>query len=127
MRFLSMIKMDESKPFGEPPMSLYAAIAEFGEQAMKDGTLLEQGGLLPSASGALIRLADGKVTVIDGPFTEAKELIGGYAMFQARSKEEAVQQAKRFMDLHAEHWPGAEAVCEVRQVMDPADFEPNAG
>ena len=62
--------------------------------------------------------------MIDGPFTEAKELIGGYAMLQLRSKEEAIETARRFMELHAEHWPGVEAVCEVRQLADPGDFEP---
>jgi hypothetical protein len=118
MRFLMMIKMDESMPAGPPPPSLYAAIAEYGEQARKDGTLLEDGGLLPSSAGALVRLSDGRVTVIDGPFTEAKELIGGYAMLQLRSKEEAVERARQFMELHAEHWPSVTAVCEVRQIMD---------
>lgn len=118
MRYLMMIKMDESKPFGEPPPSLYQAIAEFGDESRKNGTLLEEGGLMPSAAGALVRLAGGRVTVVDGPFTEAKELIGGYAMFQLRSKEEAVEMGRRFMELHAEHWPAAEAVCEIRQVME---------
>jgi len=124
MRFLNMIKMNESMPAGPPPASLMAAIAELGEQATKDGILLDQGGLLPSAAGALLRVSGGRVTVIDGPFTEAKELVGGYAMFQLRSKEEAVEQARRFMQLHAEHWPGFEGVCEVRQIMEPGDFEP---
>ncbi|MCU1658476.1 MAG: hypothetical protein JWO57_3132 [Pseudonocardiales bacterium] len=126
MRFLSMVKMDESMPAGPPPPELYTAINDFAEQATKDGTLLETGGLLPSAAGALIRLADGKVTVIDGPFTEAKELIGGYAMSQFRSKEEAIENARRFMQLHADHWPEAEAICEVRQIAEPGDFDPGA-
>jgi hypothetical protein len=126
MRFMAMIKMDENMPFGQPPPQLFAAIGELGEQATKDGTLLDQGGLLPSAAGALVRLSGGKVTVIDGPFTEAKELIGGYAVYQYRTKEEAVEQARRFMELHAEHWPAVEAVCEVRQIMEPGDFDPTA-
>ena len=124
MRFLTMIKMDESLPAGPPPPELFAAIGELGEQAAKDGILLDQGGLLPSAAGALVRVSGGKVTVIDGPFTEAKELIGGYAMFQVRSKEEAIEQARRFMEVHALHWPGFEGVTEVRQIMDEGDFEP---
>jgi hypothetical protein len=126
MRFLAMIKMDESMPAGPPPPELYAAIGELGEQATKDGTLLDTGGLAPSAAGALVRVSGGKVTVIDGPFTEAKELIGGYAMYQYRTKEEAVEQARRFMELHARLWPAVEAVCEVRQVMEPGDFDPTA-
>jgi hypothetical protein len=123
MRYLMMIKMDESLPAGPPPPALMAAIGELGEQAAKDGTLLDQGGLLPSAAGALVYVTDGKVTVTDGPFTEAKELVGGYAMFQLRSKEEAVEAARRFMAVHAEHWPGFAGHCEVRQVMD-VDAEP---
>jgi hypothetical protein len=83
-----------------------------------DGTLLEQGGLLPSAAGALVRVVNGTVTVLDGPFAEAREVIGGYALFQLHSKEEAIEMARRFMRAHAEHWPGVTAVCEVRQVAD---------
>lgn len=118
MRFLTMIKTDESMPAGPPPPALFEAIGRLGEQAAKDGILLEQGGLLPSAAGALVRVAGGQVTVHDGPFADATELIGGYAMFDVRSKEEAIEQARRFMQVHAEHWPGFEGVCEVRQVMD---------
>lgn len=118
MRFLMMIKMDESRPAGPPPPSLYQAIGQLGEQARKDGTLLEEGGLLPSSAGALLRLSGGKISVLDGPFAEAKELIGGYAFYELHSKEEAIEAARRFMELHAEHWPGCEAVCEVRQLAE---------
>jgi hypothetical protein len=118
MRFLTMIKTDESNPAGPPPAALYQAVAELSRQAMLDGTMLEQGGLLPSAAGALVRVVNGRVTLLDGPFAEAKEVIGGYAMFQLRSKEEAIEMARRFMQAHAEHWPGAPAVCELRQVAD---------
>jgi hypothetical protein len=124
MRFLTMVKSDESMPAGPPPPELMTGIAELGERAAKDGTLLDQGGLLPTATGAIVRVSGGKVTVVDGPFTEAKEVIGGYAMWQVRSKEEAVEAARRFMELHADLWPGYEGVCEVRQVMDPVDFGP---
>ena len=72
-----------------------------------------------------MRVSGGKVTVIDGPFAEAKELIGGYAMFQLRSKEEAIEAGRRFMQVHAEHWPGFEGSCEVRQIMaGPSDVPP---
>jgi hypothetical protein len=124
MRYMMMIKMDESMPAGPPPPSLFAAIGELGDQARKDGTLLEEGSLLPSAAGALVRLSGGRVSVIDGPFTEAKELIGGFAVYQVRTKDDAIEAARRFMQLHADHWPGVEAVCEVRQMMDAGDFEP---
>ncbi len=126
MRYLLMVKVDESMPAGPPPPELFAGIDELGQQATKDGTLLEQGGLAPSAAGAQVRVANGKVTVTDGPFTEAKEVIGGYSIFEVRSKEEAVEAARRFMQLHADRWPGVEAVCEVRQIMEPGDFDPSA-
>jgi hypothetical protein len=124
MRYMMMVRLDESMPAGPPPPSLFAAIGELGEQARKDGALLEEGGLLPSSAGALVRLSGGQVSVIDGPFTEAKELIGGFAVYQVRTKDDAIEAARRFMELHAEHWPGVEAVCEVRQMMDAGDFEP---
>lgn len=123
MRFMTLVKVDESKISGPPPQSLIDAIGELAERATKDGTLLDQGGLLPSAAGAEVRLSGGKVTVTDGPFIEAKELIGGYAMFQLRSKDEAIEMARRFMELHAEHWPEFEGVCEVRQMADPDDVD----
>jgi hypothetical protein len=125
MRFLMVIKHPERADLGEVPAALYAAMDNFIEETTKDGTLLDTGGLLSTAEGAEVRLADGKVTVVDGPFTEAKEVIGGYAMFQLHSKEEAVELACRFMDLHAEHWPEFNGVCEVRQLADPSpDGEP---
>jgi hypothetical protein len=116
MRYIMMIKVDESMPAGPPPPSLFAAIDALAEDAVRDGTMLEFVGLKPSEAGALVNASDGKVTVTDGPFAEAKELIGGYAIFQLRSKEEAVESARRFMDLHIEHWPGFSGVCEVREI-----------
>lgn len=86
MRFMTTVAMDESFPAGPPPAELFVAIGELGEQGTKDGTLVETGGLLPSAAGAQIRVANGKVSVTDGPFTEAKELVGGYAIHEVRSK-----------------------------------------
>lgn len=124
MRFMATVAMDENFPAGPPPAELFAAIGALGEQGTKDGTLVETGGLLPSAAGAQIRVANGKVTVIDGPFTEAKELVGGYAIYELRSKEEAIEASRRFMQLHADLWPGVEATCDVRQIMDPGDFDP---
>jgi hypothetical protein len=118
MRFMMMVKLDESMPAGPPPESLFQAIGQMGEQARKDGTLLEDGGLLPTSAGALVRLSGGKVNVLDGPFTESKEVVGGYAIYQLRSREEAIEAARQFMELHAQHWPGVEGVCEVRQMAD---------
>ena len=88
---------------------------------------------LPFKSGTHIpesstpeKLSGGKVTVTDGPFTEAKEIIGGYAQFELKSKEEAVQAAVRFMELHKKYWPGWEGETEVRQMLEPGELPPHA-
>jgi hypothetical protein len=107
---------------GPPPKELMDAIDKLGEEAIKSGSMLGGGGLGPTAMGARVRLSGGKVTVIDGPFTEAKEIIGGYAQFELKSKQEAVDSAVQFMELHKKHWPDWEGETEVRQMMGPEDF-----
>jgi hypothetical protein len=114
MRFMTLVKSAEN--WGPPPAALMDAIGKLGEEAGKRGVLVEMGGLAPSAAGARVRLSRGKVTVTDGPFAEAKEVIGGYAVFELKSKEEAVKEAVRFMELHKQHWPGWEGESEVRQI-----------
>ena len=116
MRFLNMIKGREH--VGPPPNALMAAIAKLGEEAMKVGVLVETGGLFPSAMGARVRLSEGNLAVTDGPFAEVKEVIGGYAVYDVKSKEEAVTWATRFMQLHKDHWPGWEGEAEIRQIFD---------
>ena len=69
-----------------------------------------------------MRVSGGKLNVIDGPFTEAKEVVGGYAQFELKSKQEAIDGAVRFMELHRKHWPGWEGEAEVRQIFGPEDF-----
>jgi hypothetical protein len=71
-------------------------------------------GLQPSSAGARVRLQAGKITVMDGPFTETKEIVGGYAIMDARSHDEALDLARRFMELHLKHWPAFEGECELR-------------
>ena len=120
MRFMMIVKHTEKQ--GPPPKSLMDAIAKAAEKETKAGTMLGNGGLLPTAQGARVRLSGGKVSVIDGPFTEAKEIIGGYAQFELKSKEEAIESAVQFMELHKKHWPGWEGETEVRQMFGPEDF-----
>jgi hypothetical protein len=120
MRFLIVLKMAEDS--GAPPAELFAAIDKLGREATQAGVLVETGGLHASAAGARVRLSGGKVTVTDGPFTESKELIASYAMYELRSKEEAVEWTRRFIQLHQQHWPGWEGEAEVRQVFGPIDF-----
>src|SRR6266403_5288685 len=122
MRFMMIVKHAEKQ--GPPPKQLMDAIAKLSEEADKAGTMLGSGGLGPTAQGARVRLSGGKVTVTDGPFTEAKEVVGGYAQFELKSKEEAVKSAVRFMELHKKHWPEWEGETEVRQMFGPEDFAP---
>lgn len=124
MRFITIVESDESMPAGPPPPSLFAAIDEYSAEATREGIMLDRVGLMPSSGGALVTVDGGKVTVTDGPFAEAKELIGGFAVFQLRSKEEAVELARRFMDLHVEHWPGFTGTCEVRQIFEQGQDAP---
>ena len=116
MRFMTMVKGAENS--GPPPKELMEAIGKLGEDAGKAGVLVEMGGLLPTAMGARVRLAGGKLTVTDGPFSEAKEVIGGYAVYQVKSKEEALEWTRRFLNLHKQHWPGWEGEVELRQLME---------
>jgi hypothetical protein len=85
------------------------AMGKFVQKSMKDGTLVDTGGLLPSKEGARIRLANGKLTVTDGPFTESKEVIGGWAILKADSKAEAIRIATEFMELHRSTGPASRA------------------
>lgn len=120
MRFMTLVKGPENA--GPPPQALMAAIAELGEVAAKAGVLVETGGLAPSSVGARVRSSGGKVTVTDGPFSEAKELIGGYAVFEAKSLDEAIEWTRRFMEVHREHWPAWEGETEIRQVFSQNDL-----
>jgi hypothetical protein len=120
MRFMTMVKSSETS--GPPPKALMDAIAKLGEEGAKAGVMVEVGGLLPSVKGALVRVSGGKLTVTDGPFTEAKELVGGYAVYEVKSKDEAIEWTRRFMELHREHWKGWEGETEIRQMFDASDF-----
>lgn len=91
-------------------------MGEFAHEGFTNGILVEQGGLGPSALGAIVSLADGAITAVDGPFTETKELIGGYAVIDVHSREEAVELGRRLLQIHKDHWPGWEGSCELRQV-----------
>jgi len=122
MKFLTFIRHPESYRQSPPPAALMEAMGKFVEQSFKDGTLVDTGGLMPSKDSVRVRLSGGKITVTDGPFTEAKEVIGGYAQFELKSREEAIESAVLFMELHKKHWPGWEGETEVRQMFGPEDF-----
>jgi hypothetical protein len=123
MRYMMMVKADSNYETGAPPDArLIAAIGKHAEDMARAGVLLETGGLLPSSQGARVRAAGGKLTVTDGPFIESKELIGGYAILQASSKEEAIELGKIFMKIHVDVLgPSYEGELEIRQMFDPSD------
>jgi hypothetical protein len=116
MRFMMLVKSAENA-LGPPPPALMEAMGKLGEQSFKSGIMVEMGGLCATAMGARVRLANGALNVIDGPFTEAKEVIGGYAVFELDSREAAIEQAIIFMDIHKEHWPEWSGETEVRQIV----------
>ena len=120
MRFMMLVKSAEDS--GPPPKELMDAIGKLAEEAVKEGRMLGSGGLAPTAQSTRVRLSGGQIKVIDGPFTEAKEVVGGYAQFEFNSKQEAIESAKKFMELHKKHWPGWEGETEVRQLFGPEDF-----
>lgn len=117
MRFLSIYKTVERNT--PPTQEEMAAMGKLIEDAMKAGWLLGTEGCLPSAFGARVRRSDGKLTVTDGPFTESKELVGGFAILKANSKEEAIQLAKNFLSVVGQ------GECELRQLYDPDSAEQN--
>src|SRR5215470_12774849 len=110
MRFLSMIRVNE-RSGQRPSEKLMAEMGKLIEEMTKTGTLVSTAGLRPTAEGFRVRLSGGKMRVTDGPFTEAKEVIGGYAVIEAQSKAEAIELTKRFLAIHGDEW---ELECEVR-------------
>ncbi|MGH7513040.1 MAG: YciI family protein [Gemmatimonadales bacterium] len=125
MRFMIMVKSTETS--APPPKALMDAIAKLGEESSRAGVLVETAGLYPTATAARVRLTGGKVTATDGPFTEAKEVVGGYAVYDVRSRHEAVRWTARFMDLHQEHWKGWEGEAEIRQIFEAPEFAKACG
>jgi len=119
MRYLVLLKAAGSdRP---PPPELMEAIMALGQEASMAGALIDTQGLQPSAAGARATLTGGRLGVSDGPFTETKELIS-YALYDVRSKEEAVEWTSRFLRLHQDLWPGWEGEADVLKVFGPEDF-----
>jgi hypothetical protein len=114
MRYMMFIKHTEDDRNADVPASLYEEMGRFIEETTKSGNFVGGAGLQPSSAGARVRLSSGKITVMDGPFAETKEIVGGYAIMEAASRDEALALARRFMELHLKHWPAFEGECEVR-------------
>ncbi|MGC9946079.1 MAG: YciI family protein [Bryobacteraceae bacterium] len=116
MKFLSLYTPGP-RPAGVPPSKEYMAeMAKLIEESMKSGVLVATGGLMPIAQGARVRHAGDEVTVIDGPFVETKELAGGFAILEAKSKEDALQMVRSFLKV------AGDGECELRQIMEPGDI-----
>ncbi len=115
MRYMSLIKGLEGR---NPPPALYEAISQLVRDANKAGVLVMTGGLAPTKDGIRVRQSDGRLNTTDGPFTEAKEVVGGYAIYDVSSRQEMMEWTTRFMELHRRHWPEWDGECEVREMME---------
>ena len=111
MRFMFIVK---SAHPGPPTPELLEAMHKLADREIKAGRMLDNGGLMPLATGAQVRVTDGQLSVVDGPFVEAKEVIGGYAIFELRGQGRGLASAREFMQLHKDFMPGWEGTCEVR-------------
>ncbi|MER6344426.1 YciI family protein [Streptomyces sp. NPDC001595] len=113
-RYLSLIRVDEDNaPAEGPSPELMQRMGELIEEMTKAGVMLDTAGLTPSAQGTRVHWQGGELSVTDGPFTEAKEVIGGYALMQCKDRAEALEWTKRFLKVHEPHWT---ITCEVREV-----------
>ncbi len=115
MRFLSLIRIDE-KAGQLPSEKLMSEMGKLIEEMTRSGELVSTAGLRPTSEGVRVRLRHGKLSTVDGPFTESKEVIGGYAILEASSKEQAIEQTKRFLKIHGDEW---DIECEVRPLDGP--------
>ena len=116
MKYLMLIKHSENIRKEKVPQALMDAMGEFVGEGFKSGVLKDTAGLKGTAEGFRVRSSKNRLKVTDGPFTEAKEIVGGYAMVEVASREQALKVARDFMELHRKHWPEFEGECEVRQL-----------
>ena len=118
MKYLLLIKHSESLRSQTIPEGLMAAMDTFVTAAMKSGIMLDTGGLKPTSEASIVTMRNATLTVTDGPFSESKEIVGGYAMIDVKTRKEAMDLAMQFMELHRIHWPTFEGACEVRPLED---------
>jgi hypothetical protein len=118
MKFLLLVKLAESYRAEPIPQALMDAMGGFVGEGLKSGVVKDTAGLKSTAEGFRVRSSGNRLTVTDGPFTESKEVVGGYIRVEVASREEALEFARKFMELHRVHWPEFEGECEVRPVED---------
>ncbi|MFE9675956.1 YciI family protein [Streptomyces sp. NPDC006259] len=115
-RYLSLVRIDETTmPADGPSPELMERMGELIEEITKAGVMLDTAGLLPSAQGTRVHLNGGEISVTDGPFTETKEVVGGYAIMQCKDRAEAMEWAKRFLKVHGDEWT---LTLEVREIAE---------
>ena len=117
VQFMTMLKMREDA--GAPPPDFFEAMGSYIARVAASGRLITTGGLLPSSAGAQVRATGGEIVLTHGPFTEATELVGGYAVFEVASRYEAIGLVTEFVQLHVDHWPGWQGAAEIRQITEP--------
>ena len=125
MQFMVFVKMAED--VGDAPAELQEVMGRELGQAFADGSIVDGGGLWPTAQSTEIRLTGGEIKVSDGPYAEAKEVVGGYSILEARSVEEAVAGARRVVEIHQQYWPGWEGSVEVRRITRFQDQQASNG
>jgi hypothetical protein len=122
MRYMMIVKGPESlAASGPPPVELMEAIEKLTAESATNGKMVSFGGLKPTSLGARVRSANGKLITVDGPFTESKEVIGGFSIMNFASKQEAIDEAHRFMELHRVYWPAWEGEVEIRLMYEEED------
>lgn len=122
MRYMMIVKGNEKiDRAGPPPAAMMKAIDDLIEEGTKSGKLVSFGGLHETKEGVRVRSANGKLTTTDGPFTESKEVIGGFTILKLDSREEAIAEAVKFMELHRIHWPEWEGEVEVRRMFEEGE------
>jgi hypothetical protein len=114
-RFMTLVRIEENNTPGFSP-EMGERMGALLEEITKAGVMLDTAGLAPTAESTRLTWSGGTVTATDGPFTESKEVVGGYSVIQAKDKAEALEWAKRFLQVHDEAWT---VTCEVREIMEP--------
>ena len=115
-RFMGFVRMEEG--IGTPPQSLFEAMDEYIGERVASGVFLDGGGLFGTEDAVNFVVRKGEITRVDGPYAEAKEVVGGWSLLQYDTVEEAVADMETFADLHAKHWPDVEVVSTLRQISD---------
>jgi len=121
-RFMGFVRMEEGAAVGTPPQALFDAMDVYIKARAEDGRFIDGGGLYGTEDAVNYVVRKGEVTRVDGPYAEAKEVVGGWSLLRYDSREEAVADMQEFADIHARHWPEVTVIATLRQVSEePGD------